>query len=862
MRMHNPIPIPDYGKHPGLSGWKPACLLGIGVMILMGSPARCQASDLPAPDWNKIKSVQVQVPSAAGVGGDESLVLRGADDRRQVLVDGYDADGLVLDISRHVTYSLTPRGVVEIDETGRLTPVADGSTLLTILDPLGGNRSSMTIHVGNVEHSNPVHFVNDVIPVFTKLGCNGGGCHGKSGGQNGFRLSLLGFEPTEDYEWLVKEGRLRRIIPAAPRYSLLLTKATGEVPHGGGSRLVKDSEDYHLLVEWIRQGMDFGDQSAPTLKRIEVTPKERTMQRLHGQQLVVVAHYSDGSKKDVTRSALYESNVKDLARTDSVGFVTVGDQPGDVAIMVRFQGKVDVFRAMIPLGVPISDWPPVANFIDSLVHAKLEKMGMPPSGMVDNATFLRRVTLDLTGRLPTLDELSAFEESNAPDKRSHVIDQLLNSKDYADFFASKWSALLRNKRNRETDKHGNFAFHRWMSDALFRNRPFDEFVSAILTARGEIRTNPAVAWYREVNETTEMLEDTAQLFLGTRIQCAQCHHHPFERWSQKDYYQFSAFFSTVKKRPGLVPGEDQIFHHFSQASATNKKSGEKVLPAPLGGQTINVPPEEDPREYLAGWIRQPENPYFARTLVNRYWKHFFGVGLVEPEDDVRATNPATNPELLDALAESFVQSGYDLKQLIRTLCHSSTYQLSSIPNPDNLSDRQHFSRFYPKRLQAEVLMDSINDVLRSTNGFAGVPDHFRATQLPDNSFNKDSYFLTVFGKPDNASACECERTQNASLAQSLHLINSPQIQEKLAHPNGLAAAFSADQNQPDAHHIQTLYRMAFSRMPNPEELSIALNFLELKTRSIEAEELSHARQSAYEDIIWAILNTKEFLFNH
>lgn len=811
--------------------------------------------------WDSISEIQVLSPSNGGAEPVEVLELDGFDDRRQLVINGLLGDSKMVDLSSSVIFDESPKGIVEIDETGRITPVSDGTTMVSITTPNNKKHGSFQITVKNAGHMRRVNFPDEVVPIFTKLGCNGGGCHGKSGGQNGFRLSLLGFEPTEDYEWLVKESRSRRIIPAAPHFSLLLTKATGEVPHGGGKRLEKGSEDYDLLVRWIRQGMDYGKPDDPVVTDIEVFPKERTLERNANQQLVVTAHYSDGSTRDVTRSSLYEANVEDMAKPNENGLVKIADQPGDVAVMVRFQGKVDVFRAMVPLGAPDVKYPEPQNFIDELVFSKLEKMGIPISNPIGDQEFLRRVTLDIAGRLPNLDELNAFEDSNSPDKRSLAIERLLDSEDYAAYFANKWSALLRNKRSNNRDKRGNFAFHRWILSSFHENKPFDQFATELITAQGDIQINPATAWYRQVDQRTEMLEDTAQLFLGTRIQCAQCHHHPFEKWSQKDYYQFSAFFSRVKKRSSFIPGESYIYHQAGKASAVNTKTGKNVEPAPLGSPTLNIAPESDPRIHLAEWMRGPENPFFAKTLVNRYWKHFFGKGLVEPEDDIRETNPPTNPDLMNGLEKYFISTGYDLKALISAICNSKTYQLSSTPNEWNALDRQHFSRYYPKRLPAEVLYDSINTLSGVESNFEGLPQRYKATYLPDNSFNKNSYFLTVFGRPDSDSACECERTADASLAQSLHLINSKELQDKLAKENGRAAHFGSLSPDRDIESIIKIYNTAFSRNPSSGELQIASDYLLKKSKEKDGDQPDR-RKAAFEDLIWAIMNTKEFLFNH
>ena len=674
----------------------------------------------------------------------------------------------------------------------------------------------------------------------------------------------MGFEPTEDYEHLVKEARGRRLFPAAPENSLLLLKAVATMPHGGGKRLDPASDDYRLIVRWIRQGMPYGKPADPTVAGIEVWPKERTLRPQGEQQLVVLARYTDGSVEDVTRSAVYEPNDKNMGQVDDAGRVKVFDTPGDVAVMVRYQSRVAVFRAMVPLGAPINTLPPARNFIDELVFAKLKKVGMPPSPVCDDATFLRRVTIDVAGRLPTADETRAFLADTDPAKRDKWIDRLLDGTDYADYFANKWSAVLRNKRKEgPSAARATIAFHDWVRDSLLSNKPYDQFVREVIAASGEVSHNPAVAWYRQVKEPANQLEDTAQLFLGLRLQCAQCHHHPFEKWSQQDYYGFAAFFSRVGRKPGPVQGEEVIFHRRGGASATNPKSKQTVRPAGLGAAAPDLQPDDDPRLALADWLTSKDNPFFARSLVNRYWKHFFGRGIVDPEDDMRETNPPTNPELLDALAAHFVKSNYDLKDLVRTVCRSTVYQLSALPNGHNAVDRQNFSRYYPKRLTAEVLYDAVNELAGARSQFNGLPPGTRAVQLPDNSFNAANYFLTVFGRPEGSSSCECERSQDASLAQSLHLINAKDIQEKLAGNEGRPAQLAADDKRPDDAKVEELYLRAFSRKPEPDELSAAKAYIEKKVASKKADQDAKAvRKQAYEDLVWALINTKEFAFNH
>jgi hypothetical protein len=805
-------------------------------------------------------SLHLHIDSTAEVTTNVIVRLRGADARQQLLTTAKADSGMLLDVTRQVTYETEPGGIVKVTHNGLVIPLKDGTATVSARTT-NGLAASIKVAVEKYSDVPLINFPNQIVPIFTKNGCNGGGCHGKSGGQNGFRLSLLGFEPQEDFEHLVKEARGRRLFPASPQHSLLLLKGTATLPHGGGKRLDTDSDDYKLLVRWISQGMPYGKSNDPVVARIEVHPKQRTMPLSGEQQLVVYAHYTDGSVQDVTRGALYEPNDKDLAAADETGHIKFFEQPGDVAIMVRYQAKVGVFNATIPLGAPVESLPPPKNFIDEIVFKKLKTVGMPPSDVCDDSTFIRRVTVDITGRLPTPEETKAFLADESASKRDHLIERLLASGDYADYFANKWTALLRNKRTDATYKRGTYAFHAWIRDSLMENKPFDQFAREILAASGDMARNPPVAWYRQVKDPNAQLEDTAQLFLGQRLQCAQCHHHPFEKWSQQDYYSFAAFFTQVGRKPGSQPGEELIFNKRGLAKATNKKTKEAVAPAGLGAIPASLTADDDPRLALAEWMTSKENRFFPRSLVNRYWKHFFSRGLVDPEDDMRETNPPTNPELLDALAAHFVKSGFDLKDLVQTICRSQVYQLSSLPNQYNKVDRHNFSRYFPKRLTAEVLFDSVNDMTKSEGKFDGLPGGTRAIQLPDNSFNNSSYFLQVFGRPDSSTSCECERSQDASLAQSLHLLNAKDIQEKLANDKGRAAELTGS-TRSDEENIRELYYLAYARVPDPKEMGVARAHLEKLTKGKTEKELTAAKRQAYEDIIWALINTKEFLFNH
>lgn len=710
----------------------------------------------------------------------------------------------------------------------------------------------------------PLSFVRDVQPILTKAGCNAGACHAKAvTGQRGFRLSVLGFETEEDYEAIVKQGKGRRVFPPAPEESLLITKGAAIVPHTGGKKLEPGSAEYQTIVRWIAEGMPYTQPNEATLKEIAVEPARLTLKAKAAQQLKVTARYSDGSSRDVTKLALFEANDTAMATATESGLVNTLDLPGNVAVMVRFGGKVSVCSISIPLGAPVDHLPPVKNFIDQHVFANLKQIGIPPSPICDDSTFLRRVSLDIGGRLPTLDETKNFLADKAPDKRDRAVEALLNSPDYADYFANKWTALLKNQRSENADITANFAFHAWMRDNLLANTPYDQIVRQILASTGTIVSNPPVAWYKRVKEPTTQVEDVAQLFLGVRMQCAQCHHHPFERWTQAEYYQMAAFFSQIGRKPTAIAGEDLIFHKRGIAQTEHRKTREMLKPAGLGEPPLDIAPDDDPRLALADWMAQKKNPFFAQALVNRYWKHFFKRGLIEPEDDLRDTNPPTNPELLAALAKHFLDSNFDLKSLVRVITQSHTYQLSAMPNQHNAIDRQAYSHFYPKRMTAEVLLDSIDMFTASKTDFTDLPPGTRAISLPDNSYTRASPFLKVFGRPDNASVCECERVSSASLAQSLHLMNASDVKAKLTASGGRAEQLTKAE-LPEPKRIRELYLAAFSREPTADEVRIAETHL-LKPRADAAGkplDSQRAKRNGYEDLLWALLNTKEFLFNH
>ena len=708
------------------------------------------------------------------------------------------------------------------------------------------------------ERSSQIDFTNDIVPVLTKLGCNSGGCHGKATGRGGFKLSLFGFESREDFEAIAHGSRGRRVFPAAPAQSLLLRKATMAMPHGGGRRAEPGSPAYEILSAWIQAETPWGPAKAPQLERLEIHPSSERMGRDADLQLAVTAVYSDDSRRDVTWLTRFDTSDPAIASVDSQGLVHSENATGEAAVIAQYQDAVGVCRILIPAantsaaGLARIEQFPTANFIDDQVLEKLKQLRVPPAKNADDGTYLRRVTLQIAGRLPTLQETQAFLADHSRDKRSALVERLLASGDYADYFAQKWSDLLRNKRRGQKPRiPGTIAFHRWIRDALAAEMPYDRFVREILAATGNVTVNPPAQWYAEVRYLDRYVDDTAQVFLGVRIGCARCHHHPFEKYSQDDYYGLAGFFSRVGRRGGAGVAErraDETVFVKATGEVKHPKTGQVVQPHGLGAKPVTVAQYDDPRQHLADWMADPENPYFGRAFVNRMWAHFFGRGLVEPMDDLRVTNPATNETLLDALAEEFVRSRFDMKHVIRLICNSSTYQLASQAT-QNLSETRSHARFYPQRLTAEVLLDAIDVVSGVKTNYTGLPASTRAVQLPDENYS--NMFLRLFGRPMRESACECERQSAPSLSQALFSMNDSFLLAKATSPQGYAARLGADQREAGAK-VQELFLVAFCRQPDDRELKDAVQYIESESDP----------KRAFANLLWALTNTKEFMYVH
>jgi hypothetical protein len=710
-----------------------------------------------------------------------------------------------------------------------------------------------TGHLHAAAPDRPLHFANDIEPLLTSHGCNAGACHGKASGQNGFKLSLLAFDPKADWAAIVSEARGRRLFPAAPERSMLLAKPTGRVAHGGGKRFDVNSETYRTLLRWIRQGAPAGDASAPTLAKLEVVPAQGILTRRARQQLEVRARYSDGSVRNVTRLAQYQSNETGVAAVDDDGLVRTLDLSGEAAVMARYMGEVAVFRATVPLGKPVPAFDfTAANFIDRLALAKWKQLGLVPSGLCTDSEFIRRVHLDLCGKLPTPEEVRAFLSDTRADKRARVIDRCLDSRDYAAYFALRWGSILRNGPSVGGQSEGAaYAFSDWLRDRIGRNQPYDAFVHDIVTATGDWVESPAVNWYWQMSNEPlhDPTADCAQVFLGLRLQCARCHHHPYERWSQDDYFGLAGFFARLRSKP--VGAGDEIVFFPDRTRSTDEvhpRTGQPLDPKIIDGPVLDVPPEQDPRQKLADWMVRRDNPFFARALCNRMWSHLLGRGLVDPVDDMRATNPPSNPELLDALAQDFVGHKYDIKYLLRTICNSRVYQLSSVPNEFNREDRQNHARYYARRLPAEVLLDAVDQACGTKTEFNKVRQGTRAVELPHEGF--DSFFLTVFDRPPRTSACECARGSGATLSQVLHLANSAEVEDKIAAEQGRISKLIEAKTPPE-QIVEEVYLATLARRPTAEEKKVVA----------EMSAGSEAK-AVLEDLLWTLLNSREFLFNH
>jgi hypothetical protein len=705
--------------------------------------------------------------------------------------------------------------------------------------------------------SGPVRFSRDVVPALTRAGCNAGVCHGSFQGRGGLQLSLLGYDAEHDHEVLTKGSRGRRIQIAAPDRSLLLLKPIGEVAHGGGRRITADSEVATLIREWIAAGAPSPGKDDLAGLQLKIEPSVLSLSPGSTQSIRVTATFSDGTFRDVTPWALFDIRDKTVADVSKSGVVTA-EKPGKTAVAVKYLGQVASISLSVPYGNPTQFEFPARNVIDELVTTEWTRLGIRPAPLADDATFLRRVYLDLIGTLPTVAESRSFLDDSSAEKRSMLIDALLNRPEYVDYWSLKWGDLLRAHR-RYLGEKGLASFNGWIRQSVRDNKPLDVMTRELLTAKGNLFTNGPVAYYFIDEKVEDLAETTSQVFLGIRLQCTKCHHHPNEVWSQQDYYGLAAYFSRLEMKDSGAQGArfgGPKSIRPSTVENPNRKPQMAVLPkvlsveAPPRGEVSPAPSAAlDPRTELADWMTRPDNPYFARNFANRYWAALFGPGLVEPVDDQRATNPASMPGVLDALAAELVSHQYDTRHLLRMICNSRVYQLASELNPSRDLDGMLATHRVPRRLSAEVLLDAINQVAGTEETFAGQPRGTRAISLPDPSIN--SLFLTTFGKPARNSPCDCSRSATPDLSQALHLANGTALHEKLVAPTGRLTLLLKS-GKTDDQILDELILAAFARRPTAAE--------QQTVRQILAE--GGARDESWQDILWAMLNCSEFVFGH
>jgi hypothetical protein len=697
-----------------------------------------------------------------------------------------------------------------------------------------------------------VTFLRDVAPILNRVGCTAGVCHGSAKGKNGFKLSLRGYDPQFDYQSLLYDLAGRRFNRADPGKSLMLAKPSLEVAHGGGRRFAKDSDYYKTIYTWIAQGVPYGDPAKDSVAELRVEPNDVFMTRPgETAALKVVVSFQDGQTRDVTRETTIESNVPDVASVEADKPVVHGERVGEATLLVRYQGKFGAIPVTVLNPKPGFVWQPLPqhNYVDRLVDARLERLKIQPSPPADDVTFFRRLSLDLTGRLPSPESIRAFLGEPGPPrlKRAKTIDKLIASPEYVDHWTVKWGDLLQCSRKYLGEK-GAYEFQQWIRDAIASNRSYDKWVRELLTARGSSYDNPAANYFRVTAGAKPAMEKTTQVFLGVRLVCAQCHDHPFERWTQNQYYQMSAFFSAVGVRAGYEVGEEIVFDQRADYEMKHPKDGRVMKPQfMVAASTPPVPDGPERRDALAEWLTARDNPFFARAIVNRMWSYFMGKGIIDPVDDIRASNPPSNPALLDALEKDFVAHDFDLRHLMRTIVNSRTYQTSIVTNEWNGGDRDNFSHAIPRRLAAEELMDAISSATGARPRFADVPDDMAASQLVDPHIGREG-FLDVFGRPPRESSCECERRSDFSLPQALNLVNGKTISDAIADPNGRVARLVLS-GESDEAIVDELYLAALSRLPASEERQRGVLYLS-----------NGAKGSRAQDLLWALLNSKAFLY--
>jgi hypothetical protein len=778
-----------------------------------------------------------------------NMALQTAADRQSFVAQLVQPDGVTRDVTEQVKRELADEALAYFDGT-TLRPSSDGQTVVRIR--YREQLIEVPISSSDSAFERPVSFKTDVMPILMMAGCNSGGCHGSARGQDGFRLSLFGYDPDGDYDRITRELPSRRINLARPERSLLLLKATGEVAHGGGDRFEVGSEHYSTILRWIQAGAPKDPPTIPTPVGLELMPDEIVLQgEGETQQMIARVKYSDGTDRDVTSLAVFLTSNDNSAEVSPGGLVTAKNR-GEAFVTARFDTfTVGTPVIVIPEGLEYT-WPdvPEHNYIDALVHEKLRKLRIAPSELCDDATFLRRVYIDIVGQLPTREQYEVFVSTEDPKKRERLVDELLGRKEFIELWVMKFAELL--KIRSSTDNTGisykaSLLYYNWLQDRLVNNVPMNQIVKELIASTGGSFKNPSTNYFQVERDTLKLAENTAQVFAGMRLQCAQCHNHPFDQWTMEDYYGFASFFSQVGRKNGEDPRETIVFNR-GGGEVNHPVTNKPVPPKFLGGDSPDVK-GKDRRAVLAEWLASPENPYFARNLANMIWAHFFGRGIIEPVDDVRISNPPSNGELLDELALHFVEYDYDFKRLVRDICLSHTYQLSSRTNDTNAEDDRNFSRGAIRRIRAEVLLDCISQVTESHEKFRGLPQGARAVQIADG--RTTNFFLTTFGRATRETVCSSEVKMEPNLSQALHLINGSTVQRNIE--RGQVVKKLLAKTLTPEQVIEELYIRCLTRKPKDEEMTALMTAVEADGTSAEA---------VLNDIFWALLNSKEFIFTH
>ena len=765
-------------------------------------------------------------------------------DFQRLIVVATRDDGVTLDVTTAAAVRLADPAPARLD--GRtLYPVADGSTALEV--EYQGFQASVAVTVKDATADRPISFHLDVMPVLMRSGCNTGSCHGAARGKDGFRLSLFGFDPKADYDRITREETVRRIDLAMPASSLLIEKSIGAVAHTGGKRFEADSQYNKTLLRWLEAGAPLDPGEPPVVSELQLFPPKAVIEGTGStQQFLARARYTDGTDRDVTDLVVFMTSNDNSAGINPDGLVTAAAR-GEAFVMARFETKTIGSQVLaLPKDLQYTPPPITGNYIDELVGAKLLKLRILPSELCSDEEFIRRVTIDISGTLPTAEEFNAFMSDTAADKRGKVIERLLARKEFSEIWAMKWSEWLMVKSSPDVSYKSMFLYSSWLTDKIANNVPLDQMIRELLSATGGTFTSPATNFYQIERDTLKTAENVAQVFMGFRTQCAQCHNHPFDRWTMDDYYSFAAFFAQIGRKQGEDYRETVVFN--SGGGDVRHLVGGRVMPPKfLGGQVPDVQ-GKDRRVVLAEWLTSPENPYFATNVSNRVWAHFLGKGIVEPVDDIRISNPASNPELFEALGKKLVEYKFDFRQLVRDICNSHAYQRSLVRNSSNETDERNFAHANVRRIPAEMLLDCINQVTETKEKFQGLPLGARAVQIADGQTS--TYFLTTFGRAKRETVCACEANTDPSLSQALHMLNGDAVHGKVA--QGGVVKKLLEQGQTPEQVIENLYVRCLSRKPSADE--------QQKLLAIVAG--AENPQAGLDDVFWAILNSREFLFNH